>query len=61
MSKHDQSRAKAWARAEELRREACRLAERYERLAVKRELDREIVALDAAAVLRAWQRLSPPR
>ena len=42
--------------AERLRLEAVRLAGEYERL-VDRGLDREVVDMDRAAVVRAWSRL----
>lgn len=64
MSNHDTALAeeslrilKSRARAEELRREACRLADRYQRLAIKHTLDPEIVRDNIAAVLSAWGRL----
>ena len=45
-------------RAEDLRREAVRLAAAYERLARRRRLDAEVVLDDVTAIVNAWSKVA---
>jgi hypothetical protein len=48
-------------RAEDLRREAVRLAAAYERLARRHRLDAEVVEGDVSAIVAAWSKVGDAR